>query len=328
MTRWIKAARDKIAALVDKRPQMRERVRGLYLTANKFSGGILGVVRHAFTNFNLVRGAEASASLAYYALFSIFPILVAVVTIASLFLGQEFAREQLLIAVARFLPVSTELIYENITMILRVRGGVTIVALISLVWSASNVFDKVILNVNRAFPHGHKPNFLKSRLMALLIILSLVVLFLGALGLVTILEVLPIFEFAISGVLITDTRLWSWVRILLPFLLKYLLFMGVYSWVPRGTSVHIRARLIGAGVTAVLWEISTQLLTWTLANGVTNYEILYGSLASIMVLLFWLYLSAYILYFGAHLTNAINHHLHYNRGEARQPIELSSGIGT
>lgn len=308
MSRLFRKLQGRIKAWSARRGEVQDRLRYSYLKLNKHLGGSLGILRHAFNNFYLVHAPEASASLAYYGLFSIFPLLLAVVSIGSLFLEGDLVRTELLEVITDWLPISADTINSQLTAVLNMRGPVTIVAIISLLWSGSNVFDKVIVNVNRAFPEGSRPGFFKSRGMALLIIVLMILLFGGSLFFSTIIDIFPDVENALFGQLIASARAWVEVLQIVPFLLKFLMFLAIYTWVPQRAEVLFRARVIGAVVTAVLWELSSRLLGWAISGGFTNYEIIYGSLASIIALMFWLYLSSYILFFGAHLVHAIDTH--------------------
>ncbi len=310
-----------IKAWSERRGEVQDRLRYFYLKLNKRLGGSLGVLRHAFNNFNLVHAAEASASLAYYGLFSIFPLLLAVVSIGSIFLEGELVKVELLEIITQWIPVSADAVNSQVTTVLNLRGPVTVVAIISLLWSGSNVFEKVIVNVNRAFPQGSRPGFFKSRGMALLIIVVMILLFGTSLLISTVVEIFPAAENALFGKLISSARAWVEVLQIAPLLLKFFLFLAVYSWIPQSASILFKARLIGALVTAVLWELSSRLLGWAISSGFTNYEIIYGSLASIMALMFWLYLSSYILFFGAHLVHAIDTHIkRYMIGVGKEAI--------
>ena len=298
-----------IKAWSERRGEVQDRLRYFYLKLNKRLGGSLGVLRHALNNFNLVHAAEASASLAYYGLFSFFPLLLAVVSIGSIFLEGDLVKVELLEIITQWIPVSADAVNSQVTTVLNLRGPVTVVAIISLLWSGSNVFEKVIVNVNRAFPQGSRPGFFKSRGMALLIIVVMILLFGTSLLISTVVEIFPAAENALFGKLISSARAWIEVLQIAPLVLKFFLFLAVYSWIPQSASILFKARLIGALVTAVLWELSSRLLGWAISSGFTNYEIIYGSLASIMALMFWLYLSSYILFFGAHLVHAIDTHI-------------------
>jgi len=306
MSGMFRKLKGQIKAWSTRQGEVQDRLRYFYLKLNKRLGGTLGVIRHAFNNFNLVHAAEASASLAYYGLFSIFPLLLAVVSIGSMFLEGELVKVELLEIITQWIPISADTVNSQVTTVLNLRGTFTVVAVISLLWSGSNVFEKVIVNVNRAFPQGSRPGFFKSRGMALLIIVVMILLFSASLFISTVVEIFPTAENALFGRLITSAKAWVEVLQIAPLVLKFLLFLAVYSWIPQSASILLKARLIGALVTAVLWELSSRLLGWAISSGFTNYEIVYGSLASIMALLFWLYLSSYILFLGAHLVHAID----------------------
>ena len=294
----------------------REFLKKVYYKANKVTGGSLGILRHTFNNFSLMRGPEAAASLSYYALFSIFPILLAAVSIASTFLEQEVVKQKLFEVVKEFVPVSVNFVNNLISGVLEQRGAFTVVAAVGLLWSASNVFDKIIVNVNRAFPKGRNPGFIQSRAMALVIILVIVVLFLGSIAIDTIQSFLEIENFQVNGIFLVQTQLYEWLRWVLPLVIKWLLFLAIYTWIPRNKSIFFKARLIGSLVAAGLWELATRALSWALATGLTNYEPVYGSLSSIIALMTWLYLTGYIVFLGAHLTHAINYH--FVSGKANQ----------
>lgn len=321
MSGLFRKIKGQIKAWSERRGEIQDRLRYFYLKLNRRLGGSLGVIRHAFNNFSIVHAAEASASLAYYGLFSIFPLLLAVVSIGSMFLEGEFVKVELLEIISQWIPISADTVNSQVSTVLNMRGPVTIVAVISLLWSSSNVFEKVIVNVNRAFPKGSRPGFLKSRGMALLIIFVMILLFSASLVFSTIIEIFPAAENAIFGKLIASAKAWVDVLQIAPLLLKFFLFLAVYSWLPQSASVLFKARLIGSLVTAILWELSSRLLGWAISSGFTNYEIIYGSLASIMALMFWLYLSSYILFFGAHLVHAIDTHL--KRGQISTIVEES-----
>ena len=299
----------RVENLEGRQGEYRGHLRRFYLNLNDRLGGALGIIRHAFTNFNLVHATEASASLAYYGLFSIFPMLLAAVSIGSMFLEGDVVKLKLLNLIMQWIPVSADAVNAQITTVLNMRGPITIVAIISLLWSGSNVFEKVIVNVNRAFPEGSRPGFLKSRGMALLIIVFIILLFSVSTVFSTVLEIFESAGKALFGTSITSSTAWIDLIKVVPVLLKFLLFLAIYTWIPQSTNILFLARLIGSAVSALLWESASRLLGWAISSGFTNYEIIYGSLASMIALLFWLYISSYILFLGAHLVHAIDTHL-------------------
>ena len=300
-----------------------ERLRRLYHRVNKISGGSLGVIRHASTNFTLMRGPEAAAGLSYYALFSIFPVLIAIISIGSNFVAVDVVQEIVLQALHELVPVSAEFINNLISGVLEQRGTMTVIALITLIWSSSNVFDKLIRNVNRAFPQGQKAGFIENRAMAVVMVLVLILLFVGSLLISTIKGFFDLDKIVIGGVVFTQTTLYAWARWLLPFLIKFLFFFAVYSWAPLHAHVLFRAKLIGALVAAALWELATRGLGWAISAGFANYEVVYGSLSSIIYLMTWLYLTGFIIFWSAHLTHAINFQMMNAKEQVAADVEVN-----
>ena len=293
-----------------------EKLRAIYRRANKRTGGVLGITRDAFQRFAKASGAEASASLAYYALFSIFPMILVFIVVGSYFLQREVVQTQLLNAITMIIPNSEEVINLNIARVFELRGSVGIFAVVSLIWSATSVFNILALHINRAFPDANLPNFLHRRLIALSFVLALAGLFILSLATSALSEVIPAINIQINGSALHETAFWQIISLSVPVGVKFLLFWGIYIWVPT-VRVRRRAALIGGLVAAVAWELVTNGFTWYLSSGFANYQVVYGSFGAIVALMFWIYLTGMITLFGAYLTSAIQRSLK-NKPDARE----------
>jgi len=288
-----------------------------YHRVNKSSGGILEVVRRAFSHFTEQRGAETAASLAYYAFFSIFPMLLVFIVIGSFFVDQYVVEDQLLSALQGIVPGVEEVIIANIERVLNGRGAVTFFALISLTWSATNVFDILVKNVNRAFPQADIPDFLKRRMLGFFMFLALGGLMLLSFAASTLSGLIPVFNIPLNGRALHETFIWRIGAFLLPVGINLLLFWAMYQWVPT-IKVSRKASLTGATIAAMAWELLNFLFARYLSNALSQYRLVYGSLSTIVVLLFWIYLTGMIALIGAHLTasiqKAIQDRLHERMG--------------
>jgi len=275
-----------------------------YQKVNKSSGGILEILPRAFSRFAEERGPEAAASLAYYTFFSIFPMLLVFIVIGSFFVDQYLVEEQLLNALQGIVPGAEEVIIANIERVLNGRGAVTFIALISLVWSATNVFDILVKNLNRAFPYADIPDFLKRRMLGFFMFLALGGLMLLSLAASTLSGLIPVFNIPFNDIALHETLVWRIGAFLLPVGINILLFWALYQWVPT-LKVSKKASLIGAIIAALAWELLNLFFTKYLSNTVSQYQLVYGSLGSIVALLFWIYLTMMIALIGAHLTASI-----------------------
>jgi len=96
----------------------------------------------------------------------------------------------------------------------------------------------------------------------------------------------------------TNTALWRWLRLGLDLGVTVLLLGLLYRMLPN-RSVTWRAALAGASLAGFLWQIAKAIFAWFITSGLNNYGLVYGSLASIVSLLLWIYLSGVIVFFGA-----------------------------
>lgn len=282
------------------------RAKSVYRRVNLLSGGVLEIIRRTVEGFTEQRGAETAASLAYYAFFSIFPLLLVFIAIGSFFVDQMVVETSLLNLLQGVLPGVEDVIIANVERVLALRGAVTFVALISLTWSATSVFNILVKNINRAFPKAYVPDFFKGRLYGILMILSLGVLMLLSFAVSTVSNLIPVINIPFNDKALHETFLWQIGAFLVPVGINLLMFWALYQWVPT-VSVSRKASFFGGMVAGVAWELLNNVFTWYLSSGLSQYRLVYGSVGTIVALLFWIYLTATIALIGAHLTASIQH---------------------
>jgi membrane protein len=280
----------------------------LYDRLNQLTGGTLGILRRAFQSFGDAGSAQAAASIAYYAMFSLFPLLLGLVAGGSFILQSERAFQQVVDLVSSAIPVSQQLIRRNVREVLDMRGSVGLIALVGLFWSASGAFGTLARNVNDAWARAEDRGFLRQRLIAFAMIAAIAILLILSIASTTLLSVLPRIVIPLAGgIAVRDTAIWQWVGSLVPLLLNLAIFMALYLWVPN-TRVPRSAAFWAALVAAVAWEAAKRGFAWYLNSGLVRYELVYGSLGTVVALMFWIYLSSWIALFGAHLSAAIARH--------------------
>lgn len=123
-----------------------------YKGINQFSGGRLDILTIALRTFSETRASQAAASLAYYAFFSLFPLLLVQIAGGSYFLNSQEIYQDVTQFVQDTIPVSTQVINENLQQVLHVRAAVGVIGLLTLLWSASGVFTNLAFNINLAWP--------------------------------------------------------------------------------------------------------------------------------------------------------------------------------
>jgi membrane protein len=103
------------------------------------------------------------------------------------------------------------------------------------------------------------------------------------------------------------TPLWTILSNLVPWLFTFLLLLALYRSVPNA-EVRWSAALWAALVVAVAWGLAANAFAWYVGSGLARYRIVYGSLGTVVALLFWIYVSGWIIIFGAHLSASIARH--------------------
>lgn len=264
-----------------------------------------GVLKDAIQHFTETRGAEAAASMAYYTIFSLFPLLLAVIAISSFFFEREDIQTELLRLIRIVVPVSPGVIVNNIQEVLEERTTFGITGGIGLIWAASAVFTILFRNINRAWQRAAPLNILKSRLFGVLLIVLMVIVMLIVRFAAALINLLPLFEdVAIDIRTLTESPVWIVLGTLIPLVVTFIIFTLLYKWIPN-TKVRWKEALWAGLTAAIAWEITTSLFTWALSAGLAQYRLVYGSLGAMIALLFWIYLNSIILIFSAHIAAAI-----------------------
>lgn len=141
--------------------------------------------------------------------------------------------------------------------------------------------------------------------MGLFMILGLMILMLLSFAASTISSLIPVINIPLNDKALHETLLWQIGSFMVPIFINFLLFWALYQWVPQ-VSVDRRASIIGGAIAGVAWELLNNAFTWYLSSGLSRYSLVYGSLGTIVALLFWIYITATILLMGAHLTASIH----------------------
>lgn len=285
-----------------RRPTRRRRKRG---KISSFLEKIYRILKGSFLTFTMTKGAESSAALAYYTLFSLFPLLLIFVSVGSFFVDKSVVEKTLIDLLPSMLPISQDFIVTNVQEIFINRGAITILAFLGLIWSATAVFTVVMRNINSAWPGAAPRSYLRMRLLSLAVVVALALLLILSIFTITLKNLL--INFGLSQAVDSMGAIFSSpvTGAVFGTSIRVFIFFGLYYWTPQ-IKVKKVAAIIGAVVTAFLWQLISILFSAYLSSGMAGYEVIYGSLGKIVALLAWVYFSALTVLFGAHLTSSID----------------------
>jgi membrane protein len=231
--------------------------------------------------------AARAAAIAYYGLLSLFPLLF-LIYLGSQFLESEETRVALNKSLVQFLPAAAETVQEIVNQTIAIRGSIGLISGIGLLWSASTLFNALTKSLNVIWRAQPRP-FWRRRIVAAVSVLSLGLLFIVSMTF-TALATIPSPN---DGAVIPQ-----WLNLTVGLVVTILLFWLVYHWIPN-IQEDTRATLGGGILAAILWQAAKTVFAVYLASGLTNYGAIYGSLASVIALILWAYISALILFIGA-----------------------------
>jgi len=248
--------------------------------------------------------AHLSAGVAYYSVFSVFPLLLGLLAISGTVFTSITLQEQFLDYVTESMPGSKEFVSKNIEELVRFRGALGIGAILGLLWSGSSAFGAMSRAINRAWDVDKDRPFYVAKTLHIIIALGVGILFLLSSFASVAIELLSNYsrDLGLPGhEFFLDFGLGNLMLKAVPWSITLAVFLLLYRFVPN-CKTYWRYVWTGAVVAAILFEASKGIFMWYLVN-VANYELIYGSVASMMVLLFWAYVSAFILILGAEISS-------------------------
>lgn len=244
-----------------------------------------------------------AASIAYYALLSLFPFFLLAFALLGSATADANDRNAVFDFILRYFPEQFEFITRQLDEFRSSRFGLGVVGTIALVWGALGVFGAISTAVNYAWGVEQQRSFWKHKLFSFLMLLVAGLILLVALLLVSATQMVGASWFA--DVLARFPGL----SILRSFTVRYattLLFIVVvgfvYYFVPNA-KVRFRDVWVGALVTGLLWKGALEGFSWYMRD-MTRFARVNGSIAAVVVFLVWVYIQAVILLYGVEFTAA------------------------
>jgi len=242
-----------------------------------------------------------ASSIAYYALLSLFPLLLLLFSLLGRVTADPLYRTALIDLVLQYFPEGVDFVTDQLDEVQRTRVGLGIAGILVIVWTALGVFRAISSAVNHAWNVEMRRSFLKHQASAFLMLVAAGVLMLVALLFVSLAEMMSTTWFGrvldeVPGLAqVTGIALQSPGTLLLVVVVALILY-----FVPN-TTVRVGDIWLGAVLTGVLWRLALEGFSWYLFLGVGSVR---GSVTAIVVFLLWIYVSAVILIYGVEFSAA------------------------
>lgn len=256
---------------------------------------------HLYTRIMETKVLDTAAAIAYYAIFSFFPMILFAIALNSSFLKSAEVQSQILKFIQHYLPGSGALVTANINHLIAASQAVGIVGAIVLLWSSSLVFAGFSLNINLAWTNSKTRHFLMERLIGLMIIGFLIIFLILSSIINTLVDIVPEFFPRLSEAYLAKVPTFHHILIdYLPLILMFSLFVLLYKYIPS-VKVMWREAVAGSLFAIVAIEITKTLFVFYLAKGTGSYRLIYGSLGAVVAFMLWVYISSCIVLLGGHV---------------------------
>jgi membrane protein len=254
-----------------------------------------------------------ASSIAYYALLSLFPFFMLLLSILGSVSGSDEDRAAILNFVLRYFPRQLDFVTQELEKMQRVHVPLSVAGSALIIWAAMGVFGAITSAVNHAWGVEKQPSYLKHKLISFLMLAVSGLLMLIALAAVSAVNVAEANWFA--GVIASVPQL----MVLQSFVVRwattamFIVVVGLIFYFVPNAKVRFRDVWVGAVLTGLLWRAALAGFS-AYVRDMSRFSV-HGSIAAVVVFLFWVYVSAVILLYGVEVT-AANARLRRHRPEA------------
>ena len=260
--------------------------------------GWLAVTKRAWGEAKDDQVPLLAAGVAFKAFLAIFPALTAAFLIWGIFGNTQNITDQIN-GISAIPEAARQLVTDQVKTVAtgKSTAGITaVVAVLLALWSASSGVENLMAATNTAYDEKETRGFLKRKGTALVLTIGAIVFMLLAIAFIGVVPVL-IDALGASGAVSLVVNVLRWVLLLGLILLA----LGVvYRVAPDRDSPRVKWVSVGAGVATVLWLIvSAGFSIYVSTAGQSSYAKNYGSMAGVVVLLMWLWLTSYAILLGA-----------------------------
>lgn len=259
----------------------------------------LKIAGYAARDFVIDGGAHLSAAIAFYAILSLFPLALAGVSIAAWFIDPQWAIDHASRVLGGMTP-HADTIRNIIEKAVAARAQTGLISIVVLLWAGSRVFAVLIRALNIACDVDNSYGFFQRLLIELGMLLSVGLLFIGALIANLLVPALGYVLATIPHGKASALAVIGWT---LPGVLLTGGFFCLYKFVPRHRC-NWQSALLGAGVATTLTLAARPLFLAYVAQ-LASYSQIYGWLAIGIVLLVWAEIVAIITLYGGELASHI-----------------------
>jgi len=259
------------------------------------------IMKELYCRFQDDEVPALGAQLTFYIILSFFPFLIFLFTILSY---TPINSDAFLLDLSHLLPREAYLIvHKTIKEILKVRNTTLLsFGMITTLWSASNGVNSIIRGLNKAYDEEETRSFLVLRGISLFFTIALTTSIAFSLSFLVFGEILGFYLFSIIGISPWFGISWSIFRYFIMIITILIVFIFLYKHMPN-RQLTFKEVLPGTIFSTFFW-ILLSILFSKYINHFGKFNIMYGSIGGIIILLLWMYISSIVILLGGEL-NAV-----------------------
>lgn len=239
-----------------------------------------------------------AGAIAFYTMFSMFPLFLAVVSILGFVLGPAAEQAELVEEIAAVIPVSHDFIASTLDGIVSARTITGVAAIVGLVWASTAAFGAIRKGINNAWGIRKTRPFLRERFMDISLVGGAAIL------VVVLLFITPMFgvlrelsSIVAPNSFLQNELLWTIATNLISPIISFVIFTMLYYFIPNANVRFQEVWPTALAIAVAFWVVNQGFVFYVQTFPVHNA--VYGPVGAILALLTWVYISSIIMLFGA-----------------------------
>ena len=235
-----------------------------------------------------------SAEMAFYLLTAFFPFIILLFIIATTVSDK---MQTLLFNLIQALPADAEEIIMNVLLNFSGSTPIVIAACVLALWSTSNVISTATKALNRFYGTAETRSFIKMRLLCLLFAVIIIITIILCFALIIfgegtglLLRYLDFFSFLNTDIV------WNWSRYLTIIAVFLFAVISMFKVLPN-KKLKFREVFFGSILTTAAWCVASWGFSYYV-NNFSRYHVIYGSIAGVVILTSWVYMSGFVILAG------------------------------
>jgi len=266
--------------------------------------GMWDILQNAVRNYQYNGNTNQAAAISLYAILSFIPLFIlTIIAVSSICSSHPNIQKELIDTFRGFFPYLSEDLVTQMGQIEQKKTVLGWLGILSLIWFSAMIFSAMETAMNIIFRSQKSRNYVVSKLLAISMIpmgWAVGMVSVGITYIATVLAAQPLLSK--EGVFIFPLFHGTLFRFVLPYLLTVAFFTLVYKVIPTA-KIDWKHALTAAAMFAFLMELAKHFFAWYVAH-YSRYNVIFGSLETIVILVIWVFYIALIFLFCAELVSS------------------------